>query len=289
MPHKRSKRSVRETEKAKKGQNLAPAQEPPSGYVDDTPKGAARILNSLKVRQDFHEKKKAAATATTDAANKKAKSKQKGGTKDTLPKILPGEKLGDFNRRLEDHMRPVVTQAMKDANAKKADEARKLALEKKERREAQQEAKRKKDASLAQAEKSDGEGEDEEEWAGVDSSSKKPEIAKKASKRTRDPEHEYEDPSNPRKRGKTEFEKAPIRSGILDVMTAPPTLPRLKKSTKQTPSSIFAPINRNPLNSGQQRLMEEERERVVARYRELKETKRLEREEEQKNVKKKKQ
>lgn len=270
-----------------RGQNLAPAQEPSSGYVDDTPKGAARILNSLKVRQDFHEKKKAAANATTDAANKKTKSKQKGGTKDALPKILPGEKLGDFNRRLEDHMRPVVTQAMKDANAKKADEARKLALEKKERREAQQEAKRKKDAGAAQAEKSEAEEEEGEEWGGVDSGSKNPASTKKASKRTRDPEHEYEDPSNPRKRGKTEFEKAPIRTGILDVMTAPPTLPRLKKSTKQTPSSIYAPVNRNPLNSGQQRLMEEERERVVARYRELKEAKRIEREEEQKNMKKK--
>jgi hypothetical protein len=258
-----------------RGHNLTPSENSlASSYVDDTPKGAARILNSLKVRQDYHEKKKiqAAGGETT----KKGKRKQ-DATKNGLPKIIPGESLGDFNRRLEDHMRPVVTQAMKDANAKKAEEERKLAMEKKARREAQQEAKRRKDAGLPQTEK----GQTVEAEA---TSSKKD----SSSKRTRDDEPEGEDESKTRKRGKTEFEKAPTRHSILDVMTAPPVLPRLKKQVKATPSSIFAPIGRNPFNAGQQRLLEEERERVVARYRELKEKQRFEKEKEMESLKTKK-
>lgn len=167
-------------------------------------------------------------------------------------------------------MRPAVTQAMKDANAKKAEEARKLALEKKERREAQKEAKRRKDAGLPQVKK--GESDDEEPAV----SSKK----ESSGKRTRNDDPDSEDENKNRKRGKTEFEKAPTRHSILDVMTAPPVLPRLKKSTKATPSSIFAPIGRNPFNAGQQRILEEERERVIARYRDLKEKQRVEKESE---------
>lgn len=173
-------------------------------------------------------------------------------------------------------MRPAVTQAMKDANAKKADEARKLALEKKERREAQQEAKRRKDAGLPQVKK--GDSEDEEEPA--------PGRKGPHGKRTRNEEVHSDDEGKNRKRGKTEFEKPAVRHSILDVMTAPPVLPKLKKSTKATPSSIFAPIGRNPFNAGQQRILEEERERVIARYRDLKEQQRVEREAETLKTKK---
>lgn len=264
-----------------RGHNLTPSETSlGSSYVDDTPKGAARILNSLKVRQEYHEKKKI--QATSGETNKKGKRKQ-DATKNGLPKIIPGESLGDFNRRLEDHMRPVVTQAMKDANAKKAEEERKLAMEKKARREAQKEAKRRKDAGLPQAEK--GETVDDET-----TSSKKDSSSKKESsgKRARDDEPESEDESKNRKRGKTEFEKAPTRHSILDVMTAPPVLPRLKKQVKATPSSIFAPIGRNPFNAGQQRILEEERERVVARYRGLKEKQRYDKEKEMESLKTKK-
>lgn len=231
-------------------------------------------MNSLKVRQQYHEKKKIAAEAP--AETKKGKGKQKDTDKNGLPKIIPGESLGDFNRRLEEHMRPAVTQAMKDANAKKAEEARKLALEKKERREAQKEAKRRKDAGLSAVKR--GESDDEEE----------PAADKKGSsgKRTRNEDLDSDDESKDRKRGKTEFEKPAVRHSILDVMTAPPVLPKLKKSTKATPSSIFAPINRNPFNAGQQRILEEERERVIARYRDLKEQQREAREAETPKTKK---
>lgn len=175
-------------------------------------------------------------------------------------------------------MRPAVTQAMRDANAKRAEEERKLAMEKKARREAQREAKRRKDAGLPRDEK--GEGGEE-----VGASGKEP-----AGKRGREqePESDDEDESQTRKRGKTEFERAPARHSILDVMTAPPVLPKLKKQQKAAPSSIFAPIGRNPFNAGQQRILEEERERVVARYRELKEKQRFDKEKETESLKTKK-
>jgi hypothetical protein len=178
-------------------------------------------------------------------------------------------------------MRPAVTQAMKDANAKKADEARKLAAEKKERREAQKEAKRRKDAGLPAVK--NGESDDEEEPV---ADKKGAEKKGSSGKRTRSDDVDSDDEGKNRKRGKTEFEKPAIRHSILNAMTAPPVLPKLKKSTKATPSSIFAPINRNPFNAGQQRLLEEERERVIARYRDLKEQQREKREAETPKTKK---
>ncbi|GHJ88289.1 hypothetical protein NliqN6_4691 [Naganishia liquefaciens] len=288
MPHKRSKRSVRESEKQKKGHNLAPSDASlGSSYVDDTPKGAARIFNSLKVRQDYHDKKKSqAAAAAAGAADKKGKRRQDpaaaGKNANGLPKIIPGESLGDYNRRLEDHMRPAVTQAMRDANAKRAEEERKLASEKKARREAQKEAKRRKDAGLPKP--------DKEEAAVVAADEERGVGGREASgKRGRDEEASGSDTEGQTpKRGKTEFDKAPQRHSILDVMTAPPVLPKLKKQKKAAPSSIFAPIGRNPFNAGQQRILEEERERVVARYRELKEKQRFDKERETESLKTKK-
>lgn len=267
-----------------RGHNLAPSDASlGSSYVDDTPKGAARILNSLKVRQEYREKKKSHA-APAAGGSTKGKRPQDPSAKHGLPKIIPGESLGDFNRRLEEHMRPAVTQAMRDANAKRAEEERKLAMEKKARREAQKEAKRRKDAGLPRDEEGQGGEEDEVVVAAAAAGDR----AERTGKRGRGEDAASEDESQTRKRGKTEFEKAPVRHSILDVMTAPPVLPKLKKQKKAAPSSIFAPIGRHPFNAGQQRILEEERERVVARYRELKEKQRFDKEKEIESLKTKK-
>lgn len=65
------------------------------------------------------------------------------------------------------------------------------------------------------------------------------------------------------------------RRRLNDVAQAPPSLPRLRMAEK--PEKKAKRSERDPLNAGQRRIMEVERERVVAMYRELKAKKEAER------------
>lgn len=256
------------------------------GYQDDTPKGAARILNSLQVRQAYQAKKKSG--EDTGPANGKGKgggvnAQQKRAGKDTsMPKILPGETLGEFNRRLEDHLRPEVSGAIKAAAAKKAADEKEIWMQKKARREEAKEARRRKERgekaptkdavetgtmgmdnkgkrkASTLLDESDGSDSDERCGTGIDTTNRV---------------------KNKKPARKTEFETLSQRRSVNDVVQAPPRLPMLKKSgAKKPPPSAFSATGRVPLNAGQQRLMEEERTRVIQRYRELKENKLREKE-----------
>lgn len=65
-----------------------------------------------------------------------------------------------------------------------------------------------------------------------------------------------------------EFKELPTRRRLNDVAQAPPALPRLKVAEKGKDKSKRE--GRTPVNAGQARIMEAERERVVALYREMK-------------------
>lgn len=194
-----------------------------------------------------------------DTGERKSKlagaAKQNGqGKKAALPKIMPTETLAEFNRRLEAHMRPAVSAAIKDAAAIKAGQERAAWQEKKERKLAAKEAKAAKDAKEA------GES-----------------AVKAGKKRARDVEEEKDEekPPAPEKPIK-EFAAAPGPRRLNDVAMAPPVLPGLRRSTATTSrpgEGVFKPTGRTPLSAGQRRLLEEERERVIARYREMKEKK----------------
>ncbi len=89
---------------------------------------------------------------------------------------------------------------------------------------------------------------------------------------------ETETQLDPRSAVKIEVEKtfAPIPAPrrLNDVVQSPPILPHLRRSGMKKEESGFGvsgATGRTPLSLGQMRILEEERERVVKRYREIKE------------------
>ncbi|KAK4686776.1 hypothetical protein P7C73_g3341, partial [Tremellales sp. Uapishka_1] len=81
-----------------------------------------------------------------------------------------------------------------------------------------------------------------------------------------------------------EFAPMPAPRRLNDIVSAPPVLPHLRRSKVQSKEdsekSAFKATGRNPLSLAQKRMLEEERERVVNRYREMK-GERLEKEKEE--------
>ncbi|KAI9632234.1 uncharacterized protein MKK02DRAFT_40538 [Dioszegia hungarica] len=269
MPHKRAKHSVRVEEHKKKGFNHDPS---PSSTRDDTPRSASRILNALTSREKFRErggrsgedtgefrpkKKKQSAAGTTEPVSafakepvlvkgkEKEKATEKGKDKkaEAIPSILPHEKLGDYNRRIEAILRPGVNKAIKTAKSARAD--------------AVKAAKEKKGAP-----------------AGTGTAAAEEDAAGDGKKRKRSTEEgDYLEPEN---RPVKVFAPKPAPRRLNDIAQAPPQLPQLRRATKvgaegQKGASVFTTLGRDPLNAGQKRLLEEERERVVKRYREMKE------------------
>ncbi|ORX36477.1 hypothetical protein BD324DRAFT_628997 [Kockovaella imperatae] len=258
MPHKRAKRSVREAEVAKKGFNLAPKS---SSAVDDAPKSASRILNSWAVQSSFRAsgrktsedtgerkgKKRKVTDGKTDEARttksqkpiKASKSNQNPGDDSnkvnmagpSVPRIMPHETLGDYNRRVESLLRPGVSKAIKAAQQRQGKAAKGSKGKEKEG-----------DHPTMQAR--GGEVEEKDNAAG---------------------------PGQKQRKRKQEFDVAPVRKRVNDIAQAPPTLLHLKKGPDR-PSSVWGAkgLGKSGLSAGQERILAEERERVVKRYREMK-------------------
>ncbi|KDQ52300.1 hypothetical protein JAAARDRAFT_40409 [Jaapia argillacea MUCL 33604] len=248
MPHKRAKRSVREKERNEKGHDLAPRSSNSSSMQDESlPKGMARVLNAAKVREDYRkrrldeedggETKKRRKVDTKDGKAEKTKAKEKGKGAVHM-EILPGESLYHFNQRVEDNMRPLVKSA---AQASSAHERRK-------RKEALESTKSLKTPT----------GPKTKVKPGQDDSSPPP------------PD---ELPSSKRHTGPTEFltlsSSAPKR--LNDIAQAPPEIKvKKRKPLDATSSSKHKPKHENVLSLYQEQMMEEEREKVIRRYREMK-------------------
>ncbi|GLB45332.1 hypothetical protein LshimejAT787_2100920 [Lyophyllum shimeji] len=125
MPHKRAKRSARESARNQKGQDLAPSKDDLS--KEPIPKGIARVLNAEKIREEWKIRKRKLEEADDprqsdkrrklddDARNSKRKTKEAQAMSNL--KIKPGESIQHFNRRVEDDMRPLVKAAAQSANA----------------------------------------------------------------------------------------------------------------------------------------------------------------------------
>ncbi|KAE8258778.1 hypothetical protein A4X13_0g1452 [Tilletia indica] len=141
MPHKRAKRSVREADRFAKGQDLAPSGTgSKDGFFGGLPKGAMRVIMGAKAQADYQERRRAAADpkrigggpssakSSPDVKGKgKATSKKsaapaagesvstkKDGAKHEL-KLLPGETLGNFNRRVEKTLAADITASLRAA------------------------------------------------------------------------------------------------------------------------------------------------------------------------------
>lgn len=136
MPHKRAKHSDRVAKRFSLGQDLAPSAD--DGFFSEMPKGAMRILQGAKV-QEAHRAKLAARKKAEAEALTKAKGKAKAANSDTSHespselKIRTGEKMRDFNARVEQAMASDIHASFRSATRsqinKRKRERRKLRAE----------------------------------------------------------------------------------------------------------------------------------------------------------------
>ncbi|OCF58178.1 hypothetical protein L486_04208 [Kwoniella mangroviensis CBS 10435] len=282
MPHKRAKRSVREAETAKKGTNLAPSSKSLNSAYDDTPKSASRIISGWKFQSEFRKSGKtnsedtgeySKSSSLTGSGSAGVKGKAKAVDKSEIPKILPNETLGEYNRRIENLLRSGVSKAIKDAASTKALEVAQANRDKKVRKRKAKLEKLIKDGKVPKEalEKYLKEVREKEEQRNDNSNNK--------GKRKRDNEEEKEldeDGQGKQARPAKEFKEMEGPRRLNDIVQAPPQLPHLRKSgekktsTKEAYSAIGKNSDKIPLNAGQKRILEEERERVVKMYREMK-------------------
>ncbi|KAF7300505.1 hypothetical protein HMN09_00935000 [Mycena chlorophos] len=118
MPHKRAKRSVRESQRNEKGIDNAPSKTQSGDALssEPLPKSFARAINAAQVRADYKKRKLADAEddGSKDKGAKRRKTTKEG---DSDMRIRPGETLAHFNKRIEGDMRPVVKSAIQSSRA----------------------------------------------------------------------------------------------------------------------------------------------------------------------------
>ncbi|KAJ3886339.1 hypothetical protein GG344DRAFT_57654 [Lentinula edodes] len=240
MPHKRAKRSVREQQRSQKSLDLAPSHL--SISQEPIPKSLARALNAAKLREEWRKRKTEDREEEKTGADRK-KRKLNGKEQNKISKILPGESLQHYNKRVENDMRPLVKNAV---------HLSKIAVRDARRQELTAKA------------------------------------AKKAPKLKPDVRDHLDEPANELtskvSSRPTEFEtlstSAPRR--LNDIAQSPPELSRLPRGVSTT-KIANAKVDRRDgvLSLAQKAMMEEEREKVIARYRELKAYRRKDRNEEE--------
>ncbi|WRT65345.1 uncharacterized protein IL334_002288 [Kwoniella shivajii] len=325
MPHKRAKRSVRVAETAKKGSNLDPKPNSGNPAYDDTPKSASRIISGWKFQSSFRETgrtnsedkggnkpSQSSSTSNKPSETKKGSASRSkltngsdptstsistpiptannqvgGDNKKKLPSILPHESLGEYNRRIEDLLRPGVSKAIKEAASVKALEESNARKEKKDRKKRVRIEKLVKDGKLPKEaleklilelkEKKDGKRKRNDNDDGDDQGDN-PEDGDGDNIQKQRPAKEFKQVERPRR--------------LNDIVQAPPQLQHLrrsnteKKSTsaKDACSAVGKGSGKVPLNAGQKRILEEEREKVIQMYRDIKAKKEEERLKEVKKV-----
>lgn len=268
MPHKRAKRSTRESQRAAAGHDLAPEKNGLS--FEGIPKGIARVLNAATIRAEWKARKRGADDEHHDGRAKKRRKSDnqestKGGQKSdgSEMSILPGESLTHFNRRVESNMRPLVRTAMSASSAQQ----RKVKKEEEEAKSATNAAKAANNVSKKQSSRLEKDSDEEEVIKKEKSSNKEKKAPEKLAstippQRIRATEFATADTSTPRR--------------LNDVAMAPPTLSRVPRTKPSDPNRNSDTTNKKSLADGvlsmaQKAMMEQERERAIQRYRELKE------------------
>ncbi|KAI0676126.1 hypothetical protein C8Q78DRAFT_1075058 [Trametes maxima] len=254
MPHKRAKRSVREKNRNESGNDLVPGARK-SIENEEIPKSVARVLNAAKVQQEWAEKKRKA--QVDDGAGPSRKKRRRddadgeggGGSGKPQLRIQPGESMAHFNRRVEDSMRHSVREAMQSSSAK-------MRKTRKEELSQKNPAKSPANSQTKPSARSDNPSDSEDD---NDSA-----PARRATKKDERPR---------------EFEKlsssAPKR--LNDIVQAPPQLKKLPRKAKKLAAQASAQksegaksLRDGVLSMAQKAMMEEERERAIRMYREMK-------------------
>ncbi|TFK38947.1 hypothetical protein BDQ12DRAFT_665740 [Crucibulum laeve] len=243
MPHKRAKRTVRLQQQNQRGSDLAPTKD--SLANEAIPKSASRILNASKIREEWKDKKRKFEDDGQGGQGKRRKvegaeamqSKRKGKEKEMVSRltIKPGESMQHFNRRVEDDMRPLVKSAVQTSNLVTRNTAR-----------AEMEARK--------AKKAKGKPTSEAKQNDTPEPSPPPLVVDKHAHKAK--EFQKSSTSAPRR--------------LNDIAQAPP---EIKKVPRGADKSMFG--KRDVLSIAQKSMMEQEREKVVARYRQLKANRRI--------------
>jgi len=184
-------------------------------------KRIAWVLNAEQVRSDFHERKRKREEEEAKQNKKRRKDGSKRETTENTIRIMPGESMTLFNRRVDDRHRERMDLAMRSARKSSKTRAKSTS---------EMPARSKQTASAGQP-------------------SEVPAVS-------------------PTRQTKTEFDKREDRRSVNDVATAPPILNK-SKLKNASPAGNYMDV----VPMAQRRMIEEERERVIARYRALKQEK----------------
>jgi len=236
MPHKRAKRPLRELEKARRATDLAPKI---SIEHEPIPKSVSRVLDAGQIRREYRKKKRhldGVSNADEDNLQRKKRRHDAIDKKDgeiTALRISPSESVAQFNRRVENSMMPLIKAALRQTSAQARKVRREVA--------AQETLKRGKQAEKA------------------------PESSKKGSD---PPPIDAVDEENTGRRHVTkEFQVASTSTPrrLNDIVQEPPMIKKLPRGAVKNdaaPSGV--------LSMAQKAMMEEERDKAVRHYRELK-------------------
>lgn len=251
-----------------RGKNLPPTSD--GNPYDDTPRSAARILNSFAVQQKFREsgrKNSEDIGVPRNSAAPGMNGKSKGKEKEGLPKILPQETLAEYNRRIEALLRPSVSQAIQKAESIRAAEAADLKRTKKENKRRARLEKLVKEGKVDKKVLEDFEND-------VKEKKRKREMGDEGDSEEEKEEGEAATKAKDAKKETKTFAPMPQPRRLNDIVQAPPTLPKLRKAKDQKEGKgVYGAVGNGgkmPLNAGQKRILEEERKRVVRMYREMK-------------------
>lgn len=159
---------------------------------------------------------------------------------------LPYESLGAFNRRVEMALRPSIDTAIRASKAS---------------------AQKKKAKKAAPGDKKEGAEAEADDPAKQDTTTTTHtgKVKPKATPAT------SVDPFAKPARAPREFEEASQRKSVTDVVQAPPVLSRAGRKQKTTTVTEPLPASRMPVSGALKAMMEQEREKAVAAYREMKE------------------
>ncbi|KAG6878291.1 hypothetical protein C0993_009296 [Termitomyces sp. T159_Od127] len=248
MPHKRAKFSARQNERKQRGDNLPPQKE----FLNNEPipKTIARVLNAATIREQFKLRKRklendnqqtqVGKRRKVDDDPSDSRSRRKEARVTSKLTIKPGESIQHFNRRVEDDMRPLVKAAVQSSNAIVRNTVK-----------AEHKAKLSKEAKNI---KND------------DKTSKA--VPKPLPALVTDPDNHV----NKAKEFLTHSSSAPRR--LNDIAQAPPEIKRLPRGAVASDRG-FGGKRDGVLSMAQKQLMEQEREKAVARYREMKSRQRV--------------
>ncbi|KAF9430834.1 hypothetical protein BGZ94_003315 [Podila epigama] len=120
MGHKRKKFSERVADRTNRGFDESPFK----NALSDTPRGFSRIMfKKESMQKRLNEKKQGGSSEDLGTSGKKGQKNSKDVNKNNNNKtpsdadelrIKPGERMGEFSRRVDDHMRDKLLKATKD-------------------------------------------------------------------------------------------------------------------------------------------------------------------------------